>query len=107
MAAMLIFERKTTLFSLSHQKMVMISMDLFWIEDPNQIYPEGYKYSWIALDIENEDNRVLFDCHPPKGPHIHINNNEVPYEWISLEQTEKDFWTYIDQIFGPLEEVVK
>jgi hypothetical protein len=107
MAAVLILKRKFTVFSLKLQKTILISMDLYWIENDPENYPFGYKYSWIAVDIEDKNHTVLFDCHPPKGPHIHIGPSESSYDWVSIEKTESDFWELVDKEFGPLEEEVK
>ena len=107
MGSTLLFTEKLTVLSLKLSRRIAIYMDLFHIDGHEQKYPEGFKYSWIAFDIENEQNRVLFDCHPPKGPHVHINDLEIAYDWISLEKAEEDFWDYVNQEFGPLEEVLK
>ncbi len=42
------------------------------------------------MDTKNK-KKVLLDNHHPKGPHIHIDNLELPYEFISEEKLIEDF----------------
>jgi hypothetical protein len=51
-------------------------------------------------------NRVLFDVHPPKGPHIHIDQDPdgVPYEWKGLKEAEEFFENKIQERFGEFTE---
>ncbi len=77
-------------------------MDLFQIPEPERKnYPEGYRFSWIAFDAEDPEERVLFDCHPPKGPHIHVDGEpEFLFKWKSLEQSEALFFEKVQEKFG-------
>ena len=47
---------------------VEVHMDLYEVTKKKG-QPE-YRFSWIAFDIDNPMRRILFDCHPPKGPHF-------------------------------------
>jgi len=62
-------------------------------------YPKGFKYSLICIDVKTQ-NKILFDNHYPKGGHIHINNEEIPYTFISNEQLINDFKNLILKHFG-------
>lgn len=53
-------------------------------------YPDGIKYGLICKDLKTGDY-VLLDNHHPKGPHMHINENEFPYEYVNDEQLITDF----------------
>lgn len=77
-------------------------MDLYAIPEPDRSqYPDGYRFSWIAFDVDNPDCRVLFDCHPPKGPHIHVDGQpEVLVHWVSIENTEEEFFKKVQDHFG-------
>ena len=78
-------------------------MDLYRLPKGHpKIFPEGYRFSWIAYDPENPLFRVLFDCHPPKGPHVHVDDNKEgdAIEWISLEVTYLEFFEAIRKRFG-------
>ena len=50
----------------------------------------GLKYRLICVDMKT-GSRVLMDNHHPKGPHLHIDEQEVPYEFQSEERLISDF----------------
>lgn len=81
-------------------------MDLFRLAEAKAGFPDGYRFSWIAFDSDNPASRVLFDCHPPKGPHIHIDGDKdgLPYEWNGLEEAERFFRRKLKEHFGELKE---
>ncbi len=53
-------------------------------------YPDGIKYGLICKDLK-VGNYVLLDNHHPKGPHVHINDREFTYEYISDDKLIEDF----------------
>jgi hypothetical protein len=53
-------------------------------------YADGVKYGLICVDTKTGD-RVLFDNHHPKGPHIHIDDQELQYEYKNDDQLLEDF----------------
>ena len=57
-------------------------------------YPEGLKYGLICKDLKT-GTRVLLDNHHPKGPHIHLNEEELPYEFRGLDTLVDDFQTLV------------
>lgn len=101
MDAKLIYRRRVTRRTLENQE-IRIVMDLYEIPEPERAkYPEGFRFSWIAFDVENPEQRVLFDCHPPKGPHFHVNNEpEIQIQWVSLEKTEALFFEKVQASLG-------
>jgi hypothetical protein len=42
----------------------------------------------------------LMDNHHPKGPHIHIDDDELPYEFLGLDQLVTDFRRLINEHMG-------
>lgn len=83
----------------------MIYMDLYQIAGGEQFaLPEGYRFSWIAFDPDSPDTRVLFDCHSPKGPHFHLNNEKegTAYQWQNLKEAERFFFEIVEKHFGKL-----
>ncbi len=54
------------------------------------LYPDGIKYGLICKDLKTE-RFVLMDNHHPKGHHLHINDEESPYEYGNDEQLIDDF----------------
>ena len=72
-------------------------------EPYGQEFPSGYKFSWIAYNVKNDQQRILFDNHTNKPPHIHTNGHEEYFTWISLAETEKLFLVRTQQRFGHFE----
>lgn len=78
-------------------------MDLYKLPKGHpKSFPDGYKFSWIAFDPEDKEAKVLFDCHPPKGPHIHVDNDVEgePFEWRSIDDAYALFLAEVRQRFG-------
>jgi hypothetical protein len=57
---------------------------------PSEKYPDGTKYGLICIDLKTKQ-KVLMDNHHPKGPHIHINELELKYEYLNDEKLIDDF----------------
>ena len=62
-------------------------------------YPDGIKYGLICKDLKT-GNFVLMDNHHPKGPHIHLNENEFRYAYQNDEKLIEDFQNYVLQELG-------
>lgn len=62
-------------------------------------YPDGIKYGLICFDTKTK-KRVLMDNHHPKGPHIHIDNDESDYAYTSDEKLIDDFNKLVLQHLG-------
>jgi len=60
-------------------------------------YPGGIKFSFFLVLKQSVQVVVGMDNHFPKGPHLHIWNEELPYVFVSLEQLNLDFWSYVAQ----------
>jgi hypothetical protein len=55
-------------------------MDLYKLPEGHpKSFPDGHRFSWIAFDSDDESMRVLFDCHHPKGPHFHVDNEATAW----------------------------
>jgi len=57
-------------------------------------YPDGVKYGLICKDLRS-GNYVLMDNHHPKGPHVHINESELDYEYVNDDQLINDFKRFV------------
>lgn len=56
-------------------------------------YPAGRKF---RLFFVVEGNVVVgLDNHKPKGPHLHLEGQEVPYAFTTIEQLIEDFWDLV------------
>jgi len=62
-------------------------------------YKDGLKWGLICLD-QVSAKRVLMDNHHPKGPHIHIDDKELHYEFINLDHLIDDFRKLIMEHIG-------
>ncbi len=62
-------------------------------------YPDGIKYGLICFDQATQ-KYVLFDNHHPKGPHIHIDDEELSYDYVDDERLLQDFANAVFEKFG-------
>lgn len=53
-------------------------------------YPDGVKFGLILVDPKT-GKQVLIDNHHPKGPHMHLNDQEMPYQYIDEDKLIRDF----------------
>lgn len=53
-------------------------------------YPDGLKYAIICIDTKT-GNRVLMDNHHPKGHHLHLGDDELPYVFSTIDVLVDDF----------------
>jgi hypothetical protein len=53
-------------------------------------YPDGVRYGLIFTDPRT-GKQVLMDNHHPKGPHVHLNDDELPYDYVDEEKLIQDF----------------
>ena len=66
-------------------------MELLIHEVPRtRAQPLGLKYRLICIDLTT-GAKVLMDNHHPKGPHVHIDDRELPYEFAGEEKLVSDF----------------
>lgn len=62
-------------------------------------YPDGIKYGLICKDLGTGDY-VLLDNHHPKGPHIHVNNQQFGYEYVGDDKLIEDFQALVFKELG-------
>lgn len=67
----------------------ILEMEIFKVAKSIR-YPDGVKYGLILTDIRTRKH-VLMDNHHPKGPHIHLNNQELPYRYVDEDKLINDF----------------
>jgi hypothetical protein len=104
-----VFSQKTVLKATSSEGAylkVAVRIEVFKIPEAKaKEFPDGYKVSMIAFREDSPDRRVLLDCHPPKGPHVHVGESEIKFEWQGLDHAYYYFWSLVEAEFGVLEEV--
>ena len=103
MKATLVFHTKVVI-TVTGQRSISVEMDLYKLPSAQGGYPDGYKFSWIAFDPNEPLERILFDIHPPKGPHLHIDGDPVgtPYVWLGLSEAEEFFVSQTEARFGEI-----
>lgn len=71
------------------------------LHEVNEIkqYPQGVKYGLICIDTKTGD-KVLMDNHHPKGDHIHINNKEIRYKFLTPDKLIEDFKNLVLEHLG-------
>ena len=84
MKAMLIYHEKERF-----QDRYLMEITIHDVGKSNR-YPDGIKYGLLLLDLKT-GRRVLMDDHHPKGPHLHLDDAELPYEYKSDDSLIDDF----------------
>lgn len=62
-------------------------------------YRDGLKYGLILVD-ERSGRRVLMDNHHPKGPHVHVDDKELPYLYVDESRLIEDFRALVLEYMG-------
>ncbi len=62
-------------------------------------YPDGVKYGLLLLDLKS-GRRILMDNHHPKGHHVHVDIQELPYEYEGDEKLIADFKKFVLEHMG-------
>jgi hypothetical protein len=108
MSSELIFKIARILISFAG-KQIVVKMDTYLIHGSDKVKypPAGHKFSWIAFDLDNPGDKVLFDSHPPKGPHYHIDGDKEgkPFSWTSLEAAQDLFIQMAEKRFSVFLEI--
>lgn len=81
----LIFHEKLSLNS------GLVSERKIWRIAKSNRYPLGFRYRLVLADPKTHHVLLLYDNHWPKGPHVHLDNKERPYDFMSLERLLTDF----------------
>ena len=56
-------------------------------------YPVGRKFSLFL--VAQGEVLVGIDNHKPKGPHVHLGNEERPFPYTDDDHLLKDFWELV------------
>lgn len=76
----------------------VLEMEIHKVERSTR-YPEGIKYGLILTDLRS-GKRILMDNHHPKGPHVHLNEEEISYEYVDEEKLVNDFRALVLENMG-------
>lgn len=83
--ATLIFHEKLSLNS------GLVSERKIWRIAKSDRYPLGFRYRLALADPKTHYVLLLYDNHWPKGPHVHWDNKERSYDFMSLARLLMDF----------------
>jgi len=56
-------------------------------------YPIKFKYSLVCVNTRT-GRKVLMDNHHPKGPHLHLDEREIDYNFKNIKSLLSDFKEY-------------
>ncbi len=70
-----------------------------WNVGKSASYSDGSKFRLICMDIKT-NKKVLIDNHKPKGPHVHIDNKEIPYSYCDVDTLIENFKKLIFEHMG-------
>ena len=93
MAAVQILKRKIILKHRDGKRLGVFEI-VVWNVGKSEAYPDGLKYrAWLSMDHKT----ILgFDNHRPKGPHLHLGDKELPYDYKGVEQLQADIKRLIE-----------
>lgn len=74
-----------------------------WSVPVSKSYPEGIRFRLVLVDRRTGEIALLYDNHPPKGPHVHAGGTETRYRFKSVEQLLKDFLEHVSRV----EEIIR
>ncbi len=61
---------------------------------PKSLHYESSRRFSLFLIVDRKP-LVGLDNHRPKGPHLHLGEEEVPYNYIDDDQLVADFWDLV------------
>lgn len=71
---------------------------IIWSVPNSTKCPDGVRYRLAYIRQGERKPIVLYDNHHPKGPHRHIQDEEQPYEFSSVEQLLADFKRHVEEL---------
>ncbi len=89
--ASLLYHSKIQLLHRNSEEIAIAELKI-WSVPASVHYPEGKKYSLYLVWKENGVVIFGFDNHKPKGPHLHRNSQEEPYEYLGDSELIDEFW---------------
>ena len=89
MKAASIFHEKRLLLNMTSGEAAVAELKI-WCVPSSKEYPQGRKFSLFL--VARGQVIVGMDNHKPKGPHIHLGGQELPYLYRGDEALLADFW---------------
>lgn len=57
----------------------------------------AHRFKYRLAYVANRRCVIRFDNESGKGDHKHVDGYELPYEFVSLDRLQQDFWSAIRQ----------
>lgn len=87
-----LFREKRIVFNRKTEKVALVELKIWEVAKSNH-YPSGRKFSLFL--VSEGKTLVGIDNHKPKGPHLHLGDQEVPYDYVDEEKLLADFWSFV------------
>ncbi len=88
---------------LLHERMVLSEnafADLVVWRVPRAAPGSAHTYKYRLAYVVSSKCLMRFDNEAGKGDHYHLGEDEVAYEFESLEKLLEDFWRLVDELGG-------
>ena len=88
---------------LLHERMVLNEKafaDLVVWRVPRAVPGSAHPYKYRLAYVISSKCLIRFDNEAGKGDHCHLGEDEVAYEFESLEKLLEDFWRLVDKLRG-------
>ena len=87
MKATLLFHEKRIVENVKTGELAVVELKIWQLAIH---YPEGRKFSLFL--VASGTVLIGIDNHKPKGPHLHLGKEEVPYVYVDDNVLLADFW---------------
>jgi pyruvate-formate lyase-activating enzyme len=71
-----------------------------WKVPPTRDNAARIRYRLAFVRRGERNPAVLYDCHPPKGHHRHLEGIEEPYHFVDVDQLLMDFTADVRRVTG-------
>jgi hypothetical protein len=87
-----LFREKRLVLNRTSGELATVELKI-WKVPKSTDYPAARKYSLFL--VSNGEVVVGIDNHKPKGPHLHLGNKELSYEYLGDGKLMGDFWDLV------------
>jgi Family of unknown function (DUF6516) len=80
---------------LLHERMILSQRafaELVVWQLPSPVPGSAHRFKYRLAYVTNRRCVIQFDNESGKGDHMHVDGNQLPYVFVSLEQMQDDFW---------------
>jgi hypothetical protein len=80
---------------LLHERLILSQrafVELVVWQLPSPVPASAHRFKYRLAYVTNRRCVIRFDNESGKGDHMHVDGNQLPYVFVSLEQMQDDFW---------------